>query len=219
MSKYDCLDLIVRKALFEKQAALDKLEVEESGRVVASLQGHIAGYKQIVLIIAKEFVFIPGYLSILHDNSDKDILIADLEDEELALLAINAKNLINSTSWENVMKDVLGRTEELKSFLLFKAEKSRDLDVGQGTYHGMTIYESFFKAIDDEVERREKAKKTKKQELPFDSDGPAGNPGVSSAELKDEDALGFGDGIEDEDEEGDEPTEEATAEEEKAFTL
>jgi len=183
MNEVDCLELIVRRALFEKQQALNKLEIEESGRVVASLQGHIAGYKQIVLIISKEFLFTPGYISMLLDNSEKDFFLSDLDDDSFLELAESAKVLIDSELWTNVMEIVQERTEELKSFLLFKAEKSRDLDVGQGTYHGMTVYESFFKAIDNEAERREKEKKGKKEELPFDSDGPAGDPGVSSEEL------------------------------------
>lgn len=180
------LDQIITKAFHENKVDLGKLQVEENSRNVASLQGHIAGYKELVRIISEEFVVSPGWIGTAEINSDRDVVLPDLSDEALAELFADAKNMIeNSPAWGKVLSRITDKTAELKDDLFFKGHSTRDIDISQGHYYGMTIYESFFKAIDNEVELREKAKKDKEEELPFDGDGLAGEPGVPSAQLKD----------------------------------
>jgi hypothetical protein len=79
----------------------------------------------------------------------------------------------------------------LKNYLLFNAEKSRDLDFFQGKYKGATIYESFFSAIDLEVKRRkdEAERKRKDSAESLDFDGPAGEPGIPSTQLQEEEST------------------------------
>ena len=175
------LDAILTKAFFENNQALAKLQVEESGRTVASLQGHIAGYKELVKIISEEFIVSPGWCSVAQDNAQEDIVLPDMSDEAMAELNADAMNLIkNSESWGKVLSRVQDVTNRLKDQLFTNGHSTRDIDLAQGHYHDMTIYESFFKAIDNEIVRREGAKKEKEGELPFDSDGPAGDPGTPS---------------------------------------
>lgn len=178
------IDAILTKAFHENNMDLAKLQVEDNGRNVASLQGHIAGYKELVKIISDEFLVSPGWCAIAQDSAENDIVLPDMSDEAIAELNADAMNLIkNSEAWGKVMSRIDDVTKNLKDHLFTDGHSTRDLDLAQGHYHGMTIYEAFFKAIDNEMARREKAKKDKEGELPFDGDGPAGEPGVPSAQL------------------------------------
>lgn len=173
------LDAILTKAFHENNVDLAKLQVEDNGRSVASLQGHIAGYKELVRIISDEFIVSPGWCTIAQDSADEDLVLADMSDEAIAELNADAMNLIkNSEQWDKVLRRIEEKTIELKDRLFKDGHSTRDLDLAQGHYYGMTIYEAFFKAIDNEMERRERAKKDKEGELPFDGDGPAGEAGV-----------------------------------------
>lgn len=173
------LDEILTKAFHENNVDLAKLQVEENSRNVASLQGHIAGYKELVKIISEEFTVSPGWCAVAQDSAEADIVLPDMSDEAIAELSADAMNLIkNSEAWGKVLSRIEEKTTTLKDRLFFDGHSTRDLDLAQGHYHGMTIYEAFFKAIDNEVERREKAKKDRDGELPFDGDGPAGEPGT-----------------------------------------
>lgn len=181
------LDAIITKAYHELGEDLAKLQVEDGGREVASLQGHIAGYKELVKIISEEFPVSPGWLGAVEMNAKNEEDLSEMTDEAIAELSADAMNLIeNSESWGKVLLKIDSKTSELKDTLFFNGHSTRDLDISQGMYHGMTIYEAFFKAIDNEVERREKAKKNKKEELPFDSDGPAGEPGNTEEATEEE---------------------------------
>lgn len=179
------LDAILTKAFHENFVDLAKLQVEENGRNVASLQGHIAGYKELVRIISEEFVVSPGWLNVAQDSSENDIVLPDYTDEAIDELHEDAKNLIeNSEAWRKVVSRIADKTSSLKDDLFSKGHSTRDIDIAQGHYYGMTIYESFFDAIKNEIERREAARKEKESELPFDEDGPAGEPGIPSAQLR-----------------------------------
>ena len=180
------LDEIVIRAHYERRAAHEKLEIEESGREVASLQGHIAGYKLLVEYIIKSFNLSGVWCALIEDNNDLPLIVPDLSDEFLSELKVSANDLIDSEVWQNVMNDVILETDRLKNYLLFTAEKSRDLDFCQGKYSGMNLYESLFSEIDTEINRREEDQKKKQEENAgtFDFDGPAGEPGISSSELR-----------------------------------
>lgn len=185
------LDAILTRAFRENNVDLATLQVEDNGRNVASLQGHIAGYKDLVKIISEEFVVSPGWCSIAQDSAEEDVILADMSDEAMNELCADVKNLIeNSEAWERVLRRIEEKTIQLKDQLFTNGHSTRDLDLAQGHYYGMTIYESFFNAIDNEVERREKEKREKKEELPFNEDGPAGEPGVSCANPLQSKALG-----------------------------
>jgi len=153
------LNQILIRAFFEKATSITKLQVEENGRQVASLQGHIGGYKFLVMTIATAFGLNGSNCTILEDIGDKPFDLPDVSDEFLAELAASAKFLIEETKeWEEVLKTISAQTESLKEHLLFKADKTRELDICQGQYHGMTIYESFIGEIDKEIERRQEKK-------------------------------------------------------------
>jgi len=171
---------IVTRAIWGQKESHQKLEIEESGRVVATLQGKIAGYKQLLNLIGESFELHGPWCAVIEDSNDRPIEITEMSDAYLSELKYGVKVFREyHVSFDKVVKAIQAETESLKNYLLFEADKTRELDVGQGKYKGMMLYNDFFKAVEAEVERREK---NKKETLDFD--GPAGEPGISSAELK-----------------------------------
>lgn len=170
---------IVTRAIWGQKESHQKLEIEESGRVVATLQGKIAGYKQLLNLIGESFDFHGPWCAVIEDSDDKPIDITEMSDAYLSELKSGVKVFREyHESFDKVTKGIQAETESLKSYLLFKADKTRELDVCQGKYKGMILYNDLFKAVEEESERREK---NKKETLDFD--GPAGEPGISSAEI------------------------------------
>lgn len=163
------LNQIIITAQKEMREAIDRLQVEEKGREVASLQGHVAGYKEIINIIAGRF-----HLSEreLEDNGDEPANIPDLSDEDLEVVALDAKTLLEREEWEAVIERVEANVYSWKNNLFYYGESTRDLDLAQGKYRGQKIYERYFHSVDNEVDRRAKeaAEKAKQPSL-FDHDG------------------------------------------------
>ena len=163
------LNQIIISAQKEMRDAIDKLQVEEKGREVASLQGHVAGYKEIISIIAGRFHL---FQYELEDNGDEPAKIPDLTDADLEVVSMDAKFLLDRYEWKEVMERVEANVYQWKNNLFYAGESTRDLDIAQGKYKGQKIYEQFFRAVDNEVERRAKeaAEKAKQPSL-FDEGG------------------------------------------------
>lgn len=147
------LNEIIVRVLHESAECKTKLEVEESGREVAKLQGLVSGYRVFLNFLAAEF-----YLSqsMLEYNGDKGFDAPKLSDAALYSYQADIAAMKESESWINVLARIEANTSDLKNHLLFGAEKSRDLDYSQGQYKATTFYTTFFDAIVNEVGRRER---------------------------------------------------------------
>ncbi len=163
------INQIVITAQKEMRDAIARLQVEEKGREVASLQGQVAGYKEIITIVAANF-----YLTQfeLEDNGDEPVKIPDLSDEDLTVVEADAKTLLEREEWKDAIKRVEANVYAWKNSLFYQGESTRDLDIAQGKYRGQKIYEQFFNAVEHEVDRRAKeaAEKAKQPSL-FDEGG------------------------------------------------
>lgn len=163
------LGQIIIRANEEIRMAIAKLEVEESGRDVARLQGNLSGYKKLISAMCAEF-----HLSQIEveDNGESSVLLADLDDAELDVAQHDAIELQNSEEWKAVIARIDAIIEGSKNYLLYSAEKSRDLDLKQGEYKGMMICNDFFSAIENEVKRRRAIaeQKAREPDLPFEDE-------------------------------------------------
>ena len=163
------LNEIIIRANYETALARAKLETEESGRVVASLQGHISGYKALTAFLAAEFHLTEGFIQ---NSGDSPNNAPDMDDAWLAVMDSDIRMLKEDPAWQAVLARIDNNTEHIKNHLLLRAEKSRELDIGQGQYRATTFYNSFFESIENEICRRKAAEEKKRQEpeLPFDED-------------------------------------------------
>ena len=145
------IDQIVVTANAEMRTARARLEVEENGREVASLQGKVAGYKRLIGHMAAEF----GLTEFaIEDLGDAPIRVPDMADPTLEALSAGIALLLLDPRWAAVLARIEAHVEEMKTRLLFEAEKSRDLDLCQGQYKGETVYRNLFDAVKWETEKR-----------------------------------------------------------------
>ncbi len=187
------LNELVIRAISARRKAREDLETCGKTRDIAVLQGNIKGYTLLLQYIAEEFQdteFHPAYFTLLDDNGDEPQPLSKLDGVSLQLLAMSAKAISTDERWGRILEKISSRVEEMKSFLLFQATKTRSLDVSQGQYNAMIIHGTLISDIETEVEAREKERKRleKDRAESLDFDGPAGEPGVSSAELKAQEA-------------------------------
>jgi len=163
------INQIIIMAQFEMRQAIAQLQVEEKGREVASLQGRVAGYKELIANIAKNFRLTQRDLE---DEGDEPCKIPDLNDDDLAMVNEDVNVLLAREEWAAVLERVESNVYSWKNSLFYDGENTRDLDIAQGKYQGQKIYESFFNAVSDEVARRaaEAAEKAKQPSL-FDKEG------------------------------------------------
>jgi len=163
------LNQIIISAQKEMRDAIARLQVEDKGREVASLQGQVAGYKEIIGIIAAKFHMTQFELE---DNVDEPVSIPDMKDEDLEIVNLDTINLKGREEWLEVIERVESNVYQWKNDLFYAGESTRDLDIAQGKHKGQKIYEQFFNAVENEVERRikEAAEKAKTPSL-FDEGG------------------------------------------------
>jgi hypothetical protein len=152
------------------------LETEDGGRVLASLQGHLAGYKALFTFLCAEFGIteygledngdIPTPVCPTENMDERDLrgFGLELDDFALSALALDIATLPADPRWENVNRRIMEKTEELKSYLIDRAEKSRDLDVCQGERRGMLIAERLFNAVRNEAEYRERKREKERKD-------------------------------------------------------
>jgi hypothetical protein len=163
------LNQIIIMAQFEMRQAIAQLQVEDKGREVASLQGRVSGYKELIANLAKQFHFSEP---MLEDEGDEPTKIPDLSDDDLEVVDLDAKKLIEREEWKAAMERVESNIYGWKNDLFYEGESTRDLDIAQGKYQGQGIYESFFEAVKNEVERRAaEAEEKAKQPSLFDEGG------------------------------------------------
>jgi hypothetical protein len=196
------LTQLVTTANYEMRMAIDRLQVEESGRDVASDQGKVAGWKELIGNLSAAF-HLEQYF--LEDNGEDPVKIPDLSDGELETYRLDADMIRNTEEWTAVIARIQDNIDMLKSHLLFTAEKTRDLDIDQGKYQAQMIYRNIFDAIDYEIKRREAKAQEDEEAMPlFSEDGPAGDPGLYEEDhdhegiepqLEEEDSLAIADRV------------------------
>lgn len=155
------LNHLIIRSNAEENAAKIQLEIEESNRKVANLQGKVSGHRRLMTYLADKFHFSQHALEY---NGEQPEALPDMEDIEFGALVVSIQDLRTRPEWHEVESEIAHATEEIKTHLLISAEKTRDLDVAQGTYQGMTMYRDFFRSVETEHQRRdEKAKKDREQ--------------------------------------------------------
>jgi hypothetical protein len=155
------LNQIIIMAQFEMKLCQAKLEVEESGRIVARLQGNVAGYKKLIANIAARYHLNQAFLE---ETGDRPLVVPDLEDENFEMLRHDVEMLRISDEWKEVIANVDVNIIRFKDYLLYEAEKTRDLDLTQGDFEAQTVYNKFFNAIKDDNDRRRKEAAKKEKE-------------------------------------------------------
>lgn len=127
-----------------------KLENESSGRRLAHLQGKIPGCKFSIECLREQF----NLSAEMVDNSQEPCQMADLSWERLVGAQKDMETIKASDQWAAFLSRIDSKITELKDFLLTEAKKSRDMDISQGEYRGMTVYEKVFTAIKENVDFR-----------------------------------------------------------------
>jgi hypothetical protein len=158
---------IIVVALDRMKKAQAALEIEESGRTVASLQGQVAGYKEFLDNLDDSYSLPPGATEY---TGDVPMDFEHIDDELLETMSREVQNLPDSPAWEAVIDRIDANIANYKKILLFEAEKSRDLDLYQGRYKAQVVYREIFSAIEEEMAKREAQRKESKRnpELQFD---------------------------------------------------
>jgi hypothetical protein len=115
------LDQIIIIALQQMELDKAKLEVEESGREVAALQGEIAGIKDIISYISAEFHVTQAAIE---STGDVPFTIPDLDENEFEVLR------------HDVEED---RKRRIKESEKAAREKRESLDFGDGNAAGENL--------------------------------------------------------------------------------
>jgi hypothetical protein len=130
----------------------EKLEIESSGRRLAHFQGKIPGCHFLIDCLKEQFSLSDEMVA----NSQEPCKMFDLSWEQLSAAQVDMETLKTSDDWAAFLSQIDSKITELKEFLLTKAKKSRDMDITQGEYRGMTIYEKAFSAIKEIVDFRKR---------------------------------------------------------------
>ncbi len=160
------IDQIITIANSEMRTARERLEVEESGREVASLQGKIKGFNILLGHMCAELDLTQVAIE---DLGDRPLYMSELTDEQLDVIEQDVAALKADLRWVAVLARIEADIEALKNHLLFTAEKSRDLDLSQGQYKAEEVYKRLFNQVENEGKRRKKEReeKAKAPELSF----------------------------------------------------
>ena len=163
MSGY-VLKQIIILANKKTREAKERLLIEESGRIVAALQGSVAGYAYLIESLAAEFHL---KQAMLEDTGDDPLDYASISYELEEAIRTDKAALVAGEAWADVLTRIVEKTEFLKDSLLLRAEKSRNLDVSQGYHKAMLTYQNVFDAIDWEEKRREAKRQEDRKAMPL----------------------------------------------------
>lgn len=162
----------------EIEKCREKLEKEPSGRILAYLQGKIPGCKFALKAIDEIFRLDAEYLT----GGEKPCKMSLLTQEQILGAEKDMEELQQTEKWQQFQSRIQEKTDSLKSFLLFEAKKSRDLDVQQGVYKGMITYQTVFAAIEDSADFWRKSL-FKKRDMDGESVTRDANNGVPALSL------------------------------------
>lgn len=139
------------------EQASTSLEYEESAKVLANLQGQLAGAKKFLRLLHESF---PGFRVIPGPKDDEGKVIpfnlVELSYEALRTLEVDVDLLTTSTEYNALDKYVNHEIESKKEFLFYQAEKGRDLEFTHGFRDGFLHYRDIIKDIRYEAETRSK---------------------------------------------------------------
>lgn len=168
--KEQAVDYLVFRSKAEIELSKIELETEENGRKIANYQGVIAGNKEFLRIVFEQFA------NIQQDSEERFFPVNEMDDDYFNDLILDCENLRKDDDWKIIDGLINDDTETAKSFLLFEAEKGRDLDVTQGQHRGQTIASRIFREIEGEKRRRENIseEEARNPRLPFDAPSKPG---------------------------------------------
>jgi len=127
---------LISDARAEEMQLKDRLETEESPKILAACQGEISGIRTLFQIMIDhntidDFFFMqltePEFITDIHTTKDNDFDIAMAEIRELK----------SSRSWKTMEQEVSDVIEIKKGYLFYQAEKGRDLDLTHGFRDGI----------------------------------------------------------------------------------
>jgi hypothetical protein len=145
------LTLLVETINQKLRNAKTALETEEKAREIATLQGHICGWKKLINYLGDQF---GSNIPILTDNEETATIVESIETSELKILHAEMKNITESQGWKELLKKIFENKEGLKEYLITAADNARDLYLSQAQQEGLTSYETLFTSLTDELQRR-----------------------------------------------------------------
>jgi hypothetical protein len=152
------IDQIIVIANDEMRLARERLEIEESGREVASLQGKIRGFN---ILLGHMYAELGLTQIAIEDLGDKPLDMRELTDDQLQVLEADVETLQVNPAWLAVLERIGKDDEDSKNFLLLDAEKSRDLDLRQGQHKAEEVYKRLLYQVENEANRRQKEREEK----------------------------------------------------------
>jgi hypothetical protein len=157
----------------------EKLENDSSGRRLAHLQRKIPGCKFSIECLKEQF----NLSAEMVDSSREPCQMADLSWDQLIGAQKDMETIKASDQWAAFLSRIDSKITELKDFLLTESKKSRDMDISQGEYRGMTVYEKVFTAIKENVDFRKRNEPLFAQ----DGDGSEWEPDLRDVSEENED--------------------------------
>lgn len=148
-----------------------KLQSEESGTVIANLQGYCAGHRTFMKCIRET-----GWADFRYN----DEAIEPYENDGSCILEYDAivpvhnalDDLTKSDAWKNLHTFMEQEVTEKKNELFYKSDKGRDLHFCKGWYSAMTQIDDWIDELNNDYEimqaQEEKRQAEKKEELPFE---------------------------------------------------
>lgn len=140
-----------------------RLEVEERGPEVASIQGQLVGLKNFLGHMVHAF-----HLSaiLLEDTGDIPVKVADITDDQLVKALHEAERIQKTEEWKSLLGRIEADIEDIKHHLVYDATQARELHLGQGTRKGLLDYKEFFTSLYNEQSRRKEL--AMEPDLPFE---------------------------------------------------
>ena len=138
------------------------LELEDSGNVIAGLQGYIAGHRDMQKCLREA-----GYKDHADESIDPpwneedgcDLKLSQLEAYHLTIQEITSRD-----EWKALQDFMQKEVDAKKNMLFYRSDKGRDLYYCKGWYEAMSQIEEYMDRIEDFYQQ---ALEERKQTLPF----------------------------------------------------
>ena len=133
------MDLIVMKSRSTITDSKRLLETEESGKIIATLQGKLSGAKLFLSVINNNYTTRNFTLESI-DEEGKTFELRSFDNHSVAALEQERLNLEADHAWDHVEEILEKATREKQIWLFYTAEKGRDLDYCHGWRDAMNEY-------------------------------------------------------------------------------
>lgn len=142
-----------------------KLEIEESGKDIAKMQGALKGYKKF-----KEFMSAAGHTFYFTDDGDKIIPLKDMTYDQIFDLISNYER-IKQHDWFISFSSMVESTCASVKNSFIDIDKARDVWYQQGFFKALTKYQNIISDVYLEKDSRDKeAERIKKSEPLFNQE-------------------------------------------------